>query len=435
MRCGLFLIVTLLIATTAAAENWGQFRGPAFNGSSPEKNLPASFSKTKNVVWAADLPGASAATPAVWGDRVFVSSTDVETKTLVALCFDRRNGELLWRRDVGKGISQDSRSNYASPSPATDGERVYFFYGTGDLAAFDLAGKEIWKKNIQSDYGAFAFLWTFSTSPLLYDGKLYLQVLQRDTAVSGRGFTDKKNESYLLALDPQSGKMLWRRVRPSEARSESREAFSTPVPLEAGGRKELLVVGGDDLTGHDPETGRELWRWGTWNPTRIGHWRLVPSAVAGDGVILVCAPKRDPIYAVKAGGKGKLTKNALAWTSAENPELSSDVPSPAFADGDFFVLSDVRKSLARVNPRNGSIKWRLRTPGTAKYEASPLVADGKIYIINFVGTVVVVDANKGEILNEISMDEPANDAVRSGIVAAQGQLFIRANRKLYCVAK
>jgi outer membrane protein assembly factor BamB len=260
-----------------------------------------------------------------------------------------------------------------------------------------------------------------------------MQILQRDVAVRDRGFTDRKNESYLLAIDHKTGNTLWRHIRPSEAVAESREAFTSPVPFLANGRPELLVVGGDDLTGHDPETGAELWRWGTWNPGRIESWRLVPSPVASENVILVCAPKRDPIYAVKAGGQGQLTDDALAWVSHEQKDVSSDVPTPALYDGDFFILSDVRKRLSRVEPETGVVKWTMRTPGDAKYEASPLVADGKIYLINFVAEVAVVDASDGKLIDVIKMDEPSDDAVRSSIIAAQGQLFIRTTRKLFCI--
>ena len=428
------LVILLSMSFSAAAENWPQFRGPHFNGSSDEKNLPDSWSMNEGVVWSVDLPGASAATPIVWGDHVFVSSTDLKGQGLLAMSFDRKTGDLKWSREVASGLRRDSRSNFAAPSPATNGEVVVFFYGNGDLVAFDFDGKQAWRRNLQKDYGEFAFLWTFSTSPIFFDGKLFMQVLQRDTPVDGRGFKDRKNDSYLLALDPSNGKTLWRKVRPSEARSESLEAFSTPVPFEHNGRKELLIAGGDDLTGHDPATGRELWRWGTWNPDRIGHWRLVPSPVAGDGVILVCAPKKDPIYAVRAGGQGNLNDDDLAWVSREERNVSSDVPTPAFAEGDFFILSDVRNALSRVDPESGEVKWSVSLPRGGKYEASPLVADGKVYLVNFVGNVIVVDAEDGKIISEISMDEPTDDdPVRSSIVASHGQLFIRTSGKLYCI--
>jgi len=428
-----FVLVAGLTPWSWAAD-WPQWRGPAFNGSTEETNLPAKWSTTEGVAWSVDLPGPAAATPIVCGDRVFISSSDASKDLLQALCFDRRTGKLLWKHDIAHGMRQDHRSNYASGSPATDGKLVVFFYGNGDLAAFDLEGKKLWSRNIQKDYGPFAFQWTFSASPVLYGGKLYIQVLQRDVPVRDRGMADKENESYILGLEPATGKTLWRVVRPSPAVAESREAFTTPMPYEHKGRRQLLVLGGDVITGHDLETGKELWRWGTWNPKKIGHWRLVPSPVAGDGIALACAPKRDPIYAVFTDRSGSQDDKAVAWTSAEQKDLTSDVPTPAFYQGDFFILSDLRRTLARVEPRTGKVKWAVATPGKSKYEASPLAADGKIYLMNHDGEVAVLRAADGEVLHTVAMDDPADgEVVQSSVSAAHGQLFIRTTRKLYCI--
>lgn len=421
----------------ANAENWPHLRGPHHNGSSTEKNLPASWSKTENIAWATDLPGPSAATPIVWNDRVFVSSTDTKSDSLHAFCLDRKTGKPLWQVQTGVGIRRDDKSNFASPSPVTDGRTVVFFYGNGELVAFNFEGKKLWGRNIQTDYGEFAFLWTFAASPLLYEGTLYLQVLQRDVPARGQGRRegDPPIESYLLAIDPISGKTLWRQTRPSQAVAESREAFSSPVPFEFQGRKEILLIGGDDLTGHDPKTGKELWRWGTWNPGRIGHWRLVPSPAAGAGVILACAPKADPIYAIKAGGNGLLDDSAIAWKSPKPGPLTSDVPTPLFYDGDFFILSDVKNAISRVNPKSGEIKWTTEIPRGKKTESSPTGADGKIYFMNFAGDAYVVDAVDGKITSRIPMGEPGDDLTRSSIAVSEGQLFIRTNSKLFCVGK
>ena len=436
IRRELFLVLVFsVLGGTLGAANWPQWRGPNFNGSTVETGLPSKWSKTENVVWRAKMPGPGAATPVVWEDKVFVSSADGKAKTLKALCFDRQNGQMLWSHTLSEGsVQQDSRSNYASPSPATDGRTVVFFYGNGELAGFDLDGKKLWQRNIQKDEGDFAFLWTFSSSPLLYEGKLFLQVLQRDEAVGERGFLDRKNESYLLAMEPRTGKTLWRRVRPSQAKAESREAFTTPIPFEFRGEKQILIIGGDDLTAHNPADGKELWRWGTWNPRRIGHWRHVPSPVAGEDIILVCAPKRDPIYAIRAGGAGRLGEQAVAWISRHTRQLSSDVPTPAYYDGDFFILSDVRKALSRAEPKSGRVQWSIELPGFSKFEASPLAADGKIYLMNFAGDVIVVNADNGEIINNVSMGNPYDDHTRSSIIAAHGQIFIRTNSELFCIA-
>lgn len=436
MKCFTFLALLLMVASSAQAANWPQWRGPFFNGTTDETNLPARWSTTENIAWSTDLAGAAASTPIVWEGHVFLSGVDSAKDTLQAMCFERASGKLLWQHDVAQGIRKDPRSNFAAASPVTDGKIVVFFYGNGDLICFDFTGKRQWARNIQQDYGPFAFGWTFSSSPVLLNGKMYLQVLQRDVPVQGRGLVDQPNHSYLLAMEPETGKELWRHIRPSKAVAESREAFTTPIPFAYQGSTQLLIAGGDALTSHDPETGKELWRWGTWNPQRIPHWRLVTSPIAGDGVVLGCAPKRDPIYAIKLDGAGVLDDSDVAWISRDAKEVSSDVPTPAFYDGDFFVLSDVRKCLSRVEPRTGKVKWTVPTPGRVKYEASPLAADGRLYLINFDGDVAVVNAAKGEVLDVISMDKPENDdKVRASISAAHGQLFIRTTSKLYCVGR
>ncbi len=434
--------LALSVSLSASAENWPQWRGPNHNGSSDEKNLPSEFSQTKNVAWSTDLPGMAAATPIVWGDHIFISTADEGKGTLNAMALDRRGGKVLWNRAVGEGLSRDNRSNYASNSPVTDGKVAVFFYGNGDLVGFDFSGRELWRRNIQKDYGDFAFQWTFSASPILHDGTLYQQVLQRDTPVHGAG--KQNGESYLLAMDPMTGKTKWRHVRPSfahpefgKANAESLEAFSTPVPFKNNGRDELVIVGGDCLTGHDPKTGKELWRWGTWNHQRIGHWRLVPSPGVGGGVILACAPKRGPIYAVKAGLSGTHKDSALAWTS-DPKELTSDVCSPSFADGDFFILSDALRdqSLSRVEPKTGKVKWSLTLPAHRKlWRASPTVADGKVYCMDHGGNVAVVNASNGKLLGDIAMGKEGDNNTRSTIVVSQGQLFIRNNWKLFCIGK
>jgi outer membrane protein assembly factor BamB len=426
----------MLTVSCRKATDWPQWRGPYFNGSTDEKNLPSEWSQTEGIAWSVDLPGSSAATPIISGRRVFLSGVDSDRRVLLAMCFDRTNGKLLWQHDVAEGISRDRRSTFAASSAVTDGKIVVFFYASGELVCFDVDGNRQWKRNIQDDYGPFAFLWTFGSSPTLFDGKLYVQVLQRDVPVRGRGLQDQKNESYILALDPGTGKILWRQIRPSKAVAESREAFSTPIPSTINGRRQLLVIGGDALTGHDLETGRELWRWGTWNPDRIGHWRLVPSPVAGKDIVLACAPKNAPIYAIQPTDTGVLDDNAIAWVSKDVREVSSDVPTPAFYDGDFFILSDLRKALSRVEPKTGKVKWTIATPGSAKYEASPLAADGRIYLIDHSGEVAVIDAANGNILRTITMDKAGgSEVVRASIVAAHGKLFIRTTRKLYCVGK
>jgi outer membrane protein assembly factor BamB len=238
------LPLLMLLAPTLQAVNWPQWRGPAFNGSSPEAETPTVFSRTENVLWSTAMPGPAAATPVVWDDRVFVSSTDATARTLVALALDRKTGTVIWQKKVSDGFGRDPRSNYASPSPVTDGQRAIFLYGNGALVAFDLKGRELWHRNLEQEKGTFAMQWTYAASPLLHGGQLYLQVLQRNVPVNGRGPKDRPIDSYLLALDPATGQTQWEQVRPSKAHAESLESFTTPTPIKVGKTVELLVAGG-----------------------------------------------------------------------------------------------------------------------------------------------------------------------------------------------
>ncbi|MBM3830648.1 MAG: hypothetical protein FJ406_08940 [Verrucomicrobia bacterium] len=447
MKCLLLAATLVLSPFFLLAENWSNWRGPAHNNSSPEKGIPEKFSKTENVKWTTELPGASAATPVIWGDKVFVTAAEKTAGKQFALCLDRQSGKELWRAQISDFVSDGQGSNSCSPSPVTDGKLVVFFFGTGDLVAFDFAGKKLWDRNI----GPFAFLWTFSTSPLLHEGRLVMQVLQRDTAVSGRG-KPTGNESFLMSLDPVSGKDQWRQVRSSNAKSESLEAFSTPVPFTHNGRKEFVIVGGDCITGHEPTTGRELWRWGTWNPTQIGHWRLVPSPTIGAGVILACGPKGAPVYAVKAGGTGNLNNQSLAWqshvqntedaaTTAPSPndkDLTTDVPTPLFYEGKFYVLNGTKKKLLCVNPADGKVIWSGDLGGKSVFQCSPTAADGKIYMMNFDGDVSVVKAGGTEfkLLNSANFkDDGDGTRLRSSVAISQGNLYVRTGTKLFCLGK
>ena len=407
-----FVVLTFSCVVSFAGD-WPNWRGPQHDGSGAETGIPEKFGPRENVLWKADLPGVAASTPVVWGDSVFVTSTNEKEQKLLGICLDRKTGAVRWQKEIGKGFRQDDRSTYAGPSPVTDGERVVFFFGTGDLAAFDFSGKELWTRQIQTEYGTFAFMWTFSSSPLLHGGKLYLQVLQRDTAYkNGRG-------------------------KDGGANAESREAFSTPMPYTSPGRAELLIAGGDVLTGHDPATGKEFWRTPTWNSQKIGHWRLVVSPVAGDGVLLACAPKREPVYAWKAGGNGLLTEADQAWVSGDSVnsrDVSSDVATPLFYRNRFYVMHSDRKAMTCVEPKTGKLLWEYRVEGGAKIECSPTAADGRIYFQDQRGTVTVLAAgDQPKLLHQTEFGDQGQKDIRSTIAIAEGCLFIRTNAALFCV--
>jgi outer membrane protein assembly factor BamB len=424
--------LALLVAASASAEDWPQWRGPYFNGSTTEKGLPAQWSKTENVAWAAPMPGYSGATPAVWGDSVFVSSPD-EQKNLLLLCLDRKTGKERWKRVVSAGDREKGRNNMASPSPATDGQRVFSLFATGDLAAFDFAGRELWKRNLAKDYGRFAIMWIYGSSPMLYGGKLYVQVVQSNPRPQrySHALDDKaERESFLLCLDPETGKNLWRQVRPTDASNESQEAYSTPIPYAGKAGAEILVVGADYVTAHAADTGAELWRCGGLNVRKERSWRIVPTPVVADGMIIACGPKRDPVLGIKDGGQGLVTDTHIAWRFKEYP---SDCVTPLAYEKRLFVLDGDRQMMTCLEPQTGGKIWQGNLGVREIFRASPTGADGKIYCISEQGTVVVLEAgNEFKILSTILMGEAP---VRASIAVAHAELFIRTAQNVYCVGK
>ncbi len=431
MKMKLLSVLLLSLTVPVLAENWPQWRGPNFNGSIKEKNLPTTWSKTENVAWVAPLPGYGGATPAIWGDYVFVTSPDAE-KNLNLICLNRLDGKVRWQSQVAIGDKVIGRNNMASPSPVTDGKTVFVMFGTGDLAAFNLEGKELWHRNIGKDYGKFSIMWLYGSSPLLYKDKLYVQVLQREPIPGdyAHALDDKPHrESFLLCIDPKTGKDVWKHVRPTTAKMESNESYATPIPFEGKNGTEILVVGGNCLTGHNPKNGEEIWRCNGLN-AKDGPWmRIVPSPVTGAGMIFASAPKKEPVFAIRGGGKGDITATHIAWKFEEFP---SDCVTPLFYQDRLFVLDGDRQMMTCLDPKTGNKIWQGNMGTREIFRSSPSGADGKIYCFGENGTVVVLDAGKEfKILSTIKMDE---EPCRSSIAISQGQLFIRTGKNLYCIA-
>lgn len=426
-------------AKPPAPADWSQWRGPYFDGSSPAKSLPTEFGPDKNLLWKATLPGNSNNTAVIAGDRIYTTAID-DSRKMICLALDKKDGKVLWQRDAGTAqLRPKGENDVAAPSPAADGKTVVFLFGTGDLLAFDPDGKPLWARNLQREIGEWNVNWIYGSSPLLYKGRLYVQVLHTDKPYKDTGlpgaikYPGGESPSYLLALDPANGKELWRQIRPSEAVKETRESYGTPIPhTTAAGREEILLVGGDAVTGHDPETGKELWRFTGWDPAKEPFWRLIPSVVAGGGYVVACAPKGGPVMAIKEGGVGDVSATHKAWFS-NGKEISSDVPVPLYYEGHFFVLDAGGAKLTKVEPATGKAVWQIKLEGPKSYaRASPTGADGKVYCMNANGDVWVVNPADGKVLAKTSLGGNAKSAPARGSVAAvDGMLLIRVGDALY----
>ncbi|QOV89337.1 outer membrane protein assembly factor BamB family protein [Humisphaera borealis] len=435
----LTLAAIVSIASPVRAEdaaNWAQWRGPNYDGSSPAKNLPTEFGKDKNLLWAAKLPGISNATPIVYGDRVFTTSID-EGRKMAVICLSRADGKVLWQKDAGTAqIRPKGENDVAAPSPVTDGKTVVFMFGTGDILAFDVDGKPLWARNLQREIGEWNINWIYGSSPTLHKGKLYVQVLHTDKPYAGTAlpgaikYEGNEVPSYLLALDPLSGKELFRVVRPTDAVQETKESYATPIPYTTKeGREEILIVGGDAVTGHDPVTGKEIWRYTGWDPKKEPFWRLIPSVGIGGGMILACAPKNGPVMGIKEGGVGDVSTSHHAWKT-DGKEISSDVPVPLYYQNHFYILDHGGTKLTKVVPATGAAVWVTKLEGVkAVCRASPTGADGKIYCMNVNGDVWVVSPEDGKILSKTALG--GNKSARGTVAVVDGMLLIREGVTLY----
>src|SRR5437899_9980531 len=234
-----FAVVIFLI-TIAHAENWPQWRGPNLNGVSGEKNLPLRWTTEENITWKLALPSWSGSTPIIWRDRIFLNVAD--GNDLYLWCVDRTKGAVIWKKLLGGGNVKMRKQNMSSPSRVVDGTSVFVMTGTGILKGFDFNGNELWSRDIQKDYGAFGLNWGYASSPLLFEDSLYVQVLHGMRT---------KDPSYLLRIDKMTGKTLWRIERHTPAIRESPDSYSTPVIAKTGKEVQLIVLGGDVVTGHD----------------------------------------------------------------------------------------------------------------------------------------------------------------------------------------
>lgn len=417
MRRALILVAILVWSGTALSANWPSWRGPTRDGVSGEKNVPVSWSPSENVAWKIALPQWSGATPIIWGETIFLNVAEADGDELSLWALNRATGETLWKTHLSKGNNKQRKQNMSSPSPVTDGTTVWVVTGTGILRAFDFKGTELWMRDIQQDYGRFGLNWGYANSPLLLDGDLIVPVLH------GMKTDDP---SYILRIDGKSGTTKWKVERPNKAIRESPDSYITPALVRNGGLNEIVINGADVVTGHDPVSGKELWRVDGLNPDNDPSYRIVASPVVHNQLII--APTRErPMLAIKAGGRGDVTSSHKLWQFMNGP----DVPTPVTDGTHLYVITD-RGVVYCLNLQSGATVYgpQRLTPGT--YSASPVLVDGRIYITNEDGTTSVFKAGPTfELLAENELD----DYTLSSIAIKDGQIFLRTAGFLWAIGK
>jgi outer membrane protein assembly factor BamB len=418
-------IALLLAVTTLAAEsqNWPHWRGPTHNGVAVGANLPVKWSATENVAWKLPLPAYSGSTPVIWGDLVFLNvATANNSGNLELWAVDRLKQSIAWKRPIAGGNHIERKQNMSSPSPVTDGRTVWLMTGVGVLKAFDFTGRELWTRDVQADYGRFGLNWGYASSPLLHDGALYVQVLH------GMKTDDP---SYVFKVDAASGRTLWKVERPTKARHESPDAYTTPALLQYDGRTEIVITGGDAVTGHDPATGAELWRVDGLNPQNRGDYRVVASPTIM-GRLIVSPSRNNPLTAIRFGGRGDVTRTHVAWQFDRGP----DVPTPVSDGTHVYVVNESGVVYCLDLETGKPVYGPMRLPNDF-YSASPVLADGKIYVTGETTGVTTVfrSGPKFEILGSNSFDDPCTPYCLSSLAVSDGQLFIRTSAHLWVVGE
>jgi len=400
----------------AQNENWPRWRGPRNDGTSTETAIASKWSKTENVKWRLELPGAAPSTPIIWQDKIFLTSA--EGSDLVFLSANTA-GNILWKKTLGSGNYQIRRdeSNAASPSPSTDGKHVWVKLGTGLLACYDFTGKEIWRFNLQERYKQFSMYHGMSSSPLLDGDRLYLQLLHT-------------NEQIVLALDKKTGREIWQHARKTDAREESMHSYATPFLYRFDKQEFLIVHGADYVTAHDLKDGQEIWRSGGLNPPDKynPYFRFVASPSASSGLIVVPSAKNGPVLGINPkDAKGDLTGLTAnyQWKLADS---TPDVPSPLIHGGLVYLCRE-NGVLICLDAKTGQQYYMERTHNQ-RHRASPVYADGKIYLTATDGLVTVVKAGKNfEMIAQNNIEE----RLSASPAISGGRIYLRSYDALYAI--
>jgi outer membrane protein assembly factor BamB len=413
----------LLLATTVflagnltAAEsdsNWPRWRGPRDNGSTETGRYSVKWDANSNLLWKVALPGKGCSTPIVWNQRIYVTAPVDGQDALLA--FDM-SGKLLWQTTFGVEFKGRHRNGSGcNPSPATDGQSLFIYFKSGNLAAVDMDGKLRWKTNLLERYGQLTLYWDYGSSPVLTATDVVMAVMHH-------------GESYLVAFDKLTGKLRWKVARNYETPVEGDHSYATPLIIRHEGREALLVLGGERLTAHDAADGRTLWTCGDFNPDAKKNWVPVASPVVVGDMAIVPYGRGDRLHGVKLGGRGDVTKTHRLW---RRDDSGAFVPTPAEYKGRVYVLRD-KGEVDCVNPATGKSFWTDALPKTKdKYYASPTLADGKLYAAREDGVVFVARVEgKFEVLSENNMGE---QMIGSPVPAANHLLFRGVNH-LFCVA-
>ena len=396
----------------AANENWPQFRGPLANGHADAQGLPIKWSESENIAWKTPIHDFGWSSPVIWNDAIWLTTATADGQHSFAVCVDRASGKIVHDIkvfDTEKPIHVAAMNSYASPTPVIEAGRLYVHYGTYGTACLDTeTGNIIWtRRDLNCDHHEGP-----GSSPMLWGNLLIFNVDGRDV-------------QYVVALDKATGKTVWKTKRSvdySKYHENMRKAFCTPIVIESDGRLQLISPGGKAMMGYDPGSGEELWK------LRYQGWSITPRPLFGHGLIYLVNDYDHPeLWAVRPGGTGELSESNVVWKITK---AVPNRPSLLLIDDLLYMVSSTGIASC-VEADTGRVLWQEKLRGN--FSASPVYADGRIYIFNqeAIATVLLPRRTYSvAAVNELDGEELMASPAVSG-----NALFVRTKSHLYRIEK
>lgn len=392
--------LSIVMPSPGAEQQWPRFRGPSGQGNVASRKLPVEWDKDgRNIVWRTKLTGAGNSSPVVWGEQIFLTSSDVKGTERFLHCFDKSTGSLRWTRQAPPQPPEPAvrdKNGYASATPVTDGERVICFLGSCGLVCYDFAGNLLWHYGdlkIQTTHGT-------GSSPVLYRD---LVILAQD---------QNRSDSIFIALDKRTGKQVWQAQRPKAM------TWTTPIIVHAGDRDELLLAGGETLRSYDPATGKELWS--LRGPTQ----EVIPAIVVGKDLLYSASGRNGPTLALRPGTSGDVTDTNLVWRAVRG---GPHVPSPILVAGRLYTANDTG-IITCLDAATGKLIYQERIED--RFSASPIAAGDLLYFPAESGITYVLRA--GDTLDIVARNDLGAPILASPAVA-DARILMRTQEELVCI--
>jgi len=392
------VFVILFLCLPVLAEDWPEFRGPTGQGHSTETGLPLTWSETKNVKWKTAIPGKGWSSPAILGDRIWLTTATEDGKSLRAICVDRNTGaitqnvELFRLKNLGP---MSPKNSLASPTPVLEGDRVYLHFGNHGTACITQTGEIVWKTKLDYDNGQHGP----GGSPVLYEDLLIVSC-------------DGNDYQFVAALDKLTGKTKWKKLR------QGYQAYTTPLVVRLPESDQVISPGAFRAIAYEPRTGKEIWQ------VRYGDgFSNVPRPVYGNGLVFICTGFQEPsLMAVRVDGRGDVTTKHVAWSLKRGAPLT---PSPLLVGGELYMITDNGIATC-VDAATGKEHWKARIGGN--HSASPVYADGRIYFLSEEGESVVIAPGKEF---KVLAKSELNGETLASMAVSGGSIFIRSRTHLY----